>query len=522
MKNLLIGIFTILALPAIAQNQLVLDNTFATAGVHTNVTPKLADAIIDLALTDDGKIIGLVFTSDDFINGQVGLCKFNTNGTLDNSFGTNGISALHGAASKYSYGKKILIQTDGKILLATNSADTTSTNQNPEIMQIVRYNSNGSIDNTFGTSGVAIVPATGTYKYDVLADMALQSDGKILCCRQGDPSIVSSAIIRLNSSGAVDNTFGTSGVKILGSLIGEYLTAVAVNTDGTIIAGGYRGHSTGTNTYNYVLAYKLNTSGNLISTFGTSGKMIDSIAGYSTYSEKLIIQPDGKILFGGSKYPFGSNIAKSYILRTNSDGSRDLSFNSVGYNEFTYNNNDNALGNFVLNNDGSITALSPGYATAGSAYLSIYKIKANGTNDNTFNASTNYKHIPNYAVGDDGFGLAIQKNDAKILVSNADFNGTTINSFLLRFETQFPASLSNASAKAIKVYPNPSTDFINIDLVNNNNNATIIISNATGKIIYTQEVNKNTIISTANFAKGIYNISATIDNVSYNEAVLVK
>jgi uncharacterized delta-60 repeat protein len=521
MRHLFIGLFTILGMPVFAQNQLVLDNTFATAGVHSNVTPKPIDVVNDLIVTDDNKIIGLLSTSDDGTNGQTGLCKFNTNGTLDNTFGTNGISNLHGVLNKYTYSKKILVQPDGKILLACNSADTHYNNTNAEVMQLLRYNANGTIDNTFGTSGVAIVPASGTYKYDYFTDIALQSDGKILCCRQGDPSTITSAIIRLNTNGTIDNSFGTSGIKILGSLIGEYLTTVAVNTDGTIIAGGYRSYSTATNTYYYVMAYKLDASGNLMNTFGTSGKMIDSVAGHITYADKILIQPDGKILFGGSKYPFGGNTAKSYILRINSDGSKDLTFNSTGFNEFSYSNHDHALGNFALNADGSITIVTSGYDGVASNYLTLYKVKANGTNDNNFNAGTNYKHIGNHIVSDEGLGLALQKNDNKILVSNLEISGTTINSIVMRYETQFPASLNNAKAKAIKVYPNPSTDFIKIDLINNDN-ASIRIVDATGKTIYMQDVNKSTTINTANFAKGIYSISATIDNVSYHEAILIK
>ncbi len=127
-------------------------------------------------------------------------------GDLDSGFGTNGLinESFHGIISRHN---TVAVQPDGKIIAAVNSLTSNFTND----FTLVRYNSNGNIDTSFGTNGILYADVGG--KNDIVPTVLLQADGKIILVGQSrnarDRNIIS--IFRFNSDGTTDTSFGTSG-----------------------------------------------------------------------------------------------------------------------------------------------------------------------------------------------------------------------------------------------------------------------------------------------------------------------
>ena len=187
----------------------------------------------------------------------------------DPSFGNYGsvrtfISGGNDADRAYS----VAIQSDGKIVTAGYS----------QISQygafaLARYNTDGSLDNTFGTNGTArnYIPG-GDNSQDDAFSVAIQSDGKIVAAGASASHMNSDfafALARYNADGTLDNTFGTNGTvrSVIGSGSDDQAYSVAIQSDGRIVAAGF---STGGSGNAFSLA-SYNTDGSLDNTFGTNG-----------------------------------------------------------------------------------------------------------------------------------------------------------------------------------------------------------------------------------------------------------
>ncbi len=170
----------------------------------------------------DGKVIAAGEVDSDF-----GLARFNSDGTLDPSFGVGGkVTTAFGPTVKVH---AITIQGDGKILVVGN---TTSD------IAIARYNSDGSLDTSFDTDG-KVTTDFGLGRREFGYSVSLLSDGKILVGgyseAAGDADFI---LARYNSTGALDTSFDGDGrvVTDLGSL--DRAFAMFVQSDGKIILGG--------------------------------------------------------------------------------------------------------------------------------------------------------------------------------------------------------------------------------------------------------------------------------------------
>lgn len=134
------------------------------------------------------------------------LARYNTAGILDASFGNNGIDTISFPGSTFSKIQSVLVQSDGKILVG---GFNTNTGPFDYYFALVRYNTNGTLDNSFG------LVLTTVYGNCIAYSMAIQSDGKILEAGEEetvDPSIQNFAMVRYLPGGALDNAFGINGV----------------------------------------------------------------------------------------------------------------------------------------------------------------------------------------------------------------------------------------------------------------------------------------------------------------------
>ncbi len=155
------------------------------------------------AVQSDGKILNVGSVRNG--NFVFTLARLNTNGTLDTTFNSTGkVTKALGTSSAIPTG--IAIQSDGKIIAIGRAIETTY-----QVFYLVRYNSDGSLDSTFGTGGV-VSTAFGTVDDTPSAIVIQPSDGKILVAGQtSNGTRTSIALARYNTNGSLDTSFDSSG-----------------------------------------------------------------------------------------------------------------------------------------------------------------------------------------------------------------------------------------------------------------------------------------------------------------------
>ncbi len=305
-----------------------LDSTFGTNGTTTNYfsggglhLTAYIDCVNSVAIQSDGKIVAAGYSTGGSQGSAFSLARYNTNGSLDNTFGTNGTTTnyvymwLRGGNSPEDWASSIAIQSDGEIVAAGGSKDA----NNHYAFALARYNSDGSVDNTFvgqefclnGTTRNNINGGDGTY--DAANSVAMQSNGKIVAAGYSHGgSGYAFALARYNTDGSLDNTFGTNGTTRNaisgGDGTDDEAFSVGIQSDGKIVAVGFSHGSPG---YAFALA-RYNTDGSLDNTFGINGSTINCINGGNGEDDRansVAVQSDGKIVAAGFSKDASSKIA---------------------------------------------------------------------------------------------------------------------------------------------------------------------------------------------------------------------
>ncbi|MEO5572271.1 MAG: T9SS type A sorting domain-containing protein [Bacteroidia bacterium] len=264
-----------------------LDSTFGTNGIVTTAIGSYGDNANSIALQADGKIIAAGF-SDTSTGDFFALARYNSNGSIDTTFGDAGRVITHIGLSDDQI-NSIKLQSDGKII-----AGGYSYNGNDWDFALVRYNTNGSPDTSFGTNGI-VTTDIGSDD-NMLYSIALQSDGKIVGAGWAGLQFAGA---RYNTDGSLDNSFGSAGIVIAIIGVNDEADAVAIQTDGSIIFAGIS-HN-GTN-YDFGLI-RLQTDGSADSTFGTGGKVVTDFGNDNDYCLSVAIQSDNKIVAVGFSGP---------------------------------------------------------------------------------------------------------------------------------------------------------------------------------------------------------------------------
>lgn len=239
-------------------------------------------------------------------------------GQIDSSFGTNGV--VHHTFDQRNISAYYELQPDGKILVSGVQSDGNAGSQ--QFPFIARYNSDGSVDSTFGTFGTNKISNLGP---GILSSIFLMDNGKILCT--GSPNFGSNLIMRFDSTGAVDNSFGTNGVvqhSIPPGVNFFYDFKSVMRSDGKIVsvAPTFLGSN---NDKNVVLSC-FDTLGVLDTTFGTNGYYIDYNFVIGADRE-VVLQSDDKVIVAQQNL----NETEIRVARYNTNGSIDSTYGTNGY-----------------------------------------------------------------------------------------------------------------------------------------------------------------------------------------------
>ena len=395
-----------------------LDNTFGTNGKVTTPVGSSSDYGKAVAIQGDGKILVSGSSNNGGNNDDFALVRYNSDGTLDNAFGTGGkVTTAVGTGNNGDVGESVAIQSDGKIVVAGIADNGTSFD-----FALVRYNSNGSLDNTFGTNGI-VTTAIGSGT-DWGHSAAIQSDGKIVVAGISNNGVNNDfAIVRYNSNGSLDNTFGTGGkVTTAIGVAADEGYSVAIQSDGKIVVTGFS-HN-GTN--NDFALVRYNTDGTLDNTFGAGGKAITDFGG-TDEAYSVAIQSDGKIVGVGYSFTGGYNYFT--IVRYTSNGGLDNTFGTGGKVTNLIGNASNGY-SVAIQSDGKIVATGGSLSTFSSDFY-LTRCNTNGSMDNTF-GSSGIVSTDFTGTNDDGLSVTIQ-SDGKILVAGFSKVGFNFNFALARY-----------------------------------------------------------------------------------------
>ena len=303
--------------------------------------------LIETAIQPDGKI----FVAGDFriINGvnKNSLARFNTDGTLDMSFNTG--SGANDAIFSIAF------QSNGKIIVSglfTNYNGVT-------VGRIARLNTDGTLDQTFNTTGVGFNSNLGGN--NEISDVKVLPDDKIIIGGVFTTynGTAQNRLAKLNSDGSLDTTF------VVGTGPSSTVLVIETEADGDILIGGNFNNYNGTVSPRFA---RIKPNGAFDTTFviGT---------GAEQPVRSIVVQPDGKILVAGFFTVF-NNVSKNGITRLNTDGTQDSAFNVAGL--------DAVIISVALQADGKMIVGGSFTMIAGATRQCIARLNADGTHDGKF------------------------------------------------------------------------------------------------------------------------------------------
>jgi len=477
-----------------AQTDGSLDNTFGSGGKV--ITPvRTHDAVANsVAIQSDGKIVTAGWNYDGIYDNFI-LVRYNTDGTLDNSFGTGGIVITDLSSPTEAY--SLVIQNDGKIIIAGSDELSASFD-----FIVVRYNTDGTLDNSFGTAGVTTIDING--HEDRAFSLALQGKKIVAAGESSNGSNFDFALVRLDSNGVLDNTFGTAG-KVITSISSsdDKANSILIQPNGSIVVAGSSWN--GSNYDFTVVRYTAN--GALDNSFGTNGIAITDIANSDNFAYSVALQNDGKIVITGNS---GASNGDFVTVRYNTNGTPDNNFGTGGKVITDFNGTNDEPYAVAIQADGKIVVAGFTLIASSNLDFALARLNTDGTPDNTF--GTGGKVTTAIGTANDwATSMAIQ-SDGKIVVAGYvdDGAGTDDVAVVRYFINPLGINDMNGQSDKISLYPNPANNLITVSIPSIAKDDFISIFNMQGELIQQQPLlNTTSEINISNLASGMYVIKAT-------------
>ncbi|HEX8370596.1 MAG TPA: FG-GAP-like repeat-containing protein, partial [Pyrinomonadaceae bacterium] len=322
-----------------------LDSSFADGGVFRYAFSPVTDRLYGIALQPDGKIVAAGQAYLGVVNGSgdtaFAVLRLNPDGTFDGTFGNNGIVTTNFFTS-LDQATEVAIQPDGKIVASGWVTQGGDNNGVAYDFALVRYNPNGSLDASFGNGGIVFTDFNG--RGDLAQTSVLQPDGKIVLAGwvtvPTSPVHYDFGLARYNTDGTLDATFGNGGkvVTPIGNNLDELVRGIALAPGGKLVVTGdlYNPPVAGSGSgHRDLVVVRYNANGSLDASFDGDGRFVyDSNQGdRNEAGEDVVVQPDGKILIAGQSHLIqetGVSHTDMLVARLNVNGSFDNSFSGDG------------------------------------------------------------------------------------------------------------------------------------------------------------------------------------------------
>lgn len=297
-------------------------NGFITTNFTFAPQENYGEAIV---LQNDGKIVMAGYVKNNSLLTEIGLVRYNSNGTYDSTFGTSGLAtaqlsdSLSVPCSVQVYG--LTLQSDGKIVVCGNLF----TSSNFYDIFVARFLVNGSLDTSFGGIGyVLITPSNfssvfaptnfdNCFSNFVQIDSTSGIDNIVICgyIRVTPTNKYNIIMARYIPNGTLDGTFGTSGLvqtNFSTPAADKFGLSLAISNTGDYYVTGYQ-QTTPSPPDNKFIVAKFDNTGSIVAPFGSSGLVVISsfFTGSSDGAKSIKIQQDGKIVVAGTsiKQPTG-------------------------------------------------------------------------------------------------------------------------------------------------------------------------------------------------------------------------
>lgn len=345
------------------------------------------------ALQSNGKIVIAGSTAplaNSTNRGEFALARFNSDGTLDATFGNGGKVSTDFDVTHKDQANAVAVQSDGKIIAAGFTSFSGSDDNTDSAFALARYNADGTLDSSFGNGGKVVTNLSNpigfnTYYRESINALAIQSDGKIVATGTAFLNFTQSmdfTTVRYNTDGSLDSSFGQDG-KVFTNFTNstpsepnDSAGEIFIQNDGKIIVAGRVHHLA----FDCGIA-RYNGDGSLDSTFGQGGQIATNLvrqnSGNLGKETAMTVAANGKIILGGFTQTDGGN--HFALARFEANGNPDATFGNAGQ---ATTNLSGAIRSLKVQSDGKIIAA--GESPNGAGDFALVQFNNDGTLDATF------------------------------------------------------------------------------------------------------------------------------------------
>lgn len=357
-----------------------LDPTFGAAGLATVPSPDTQERIQDGLLLADESLLAVGHRVRPQVGTDAFLAKLLADGSLDLSFGEQGISEVDLPEVLNAAAQAVIAEPDGKVVaVGTVVGD----------VALARYNVDGSLDSSFGDEGIVITDIEGRLDEGVAA--VRLSDGRIaVAATSALANEERVAVLVYERDGSLDMMFGDGGISLVSAGVDQEARALLVDPNGELVVAGFARNNTAD-----FLALRLLSSGQLDAGFGNGGfATVDFEEGVDIVNA-VLRQPGGSIILLGQTR-LGSSIDFA-LARLTPGGILDTSFGTNGRTKTDLFFDQNAITGGILAADGRI--ITTGYSERGTIVDRNFAVVAYDAEGNVLPTGGTANFLP---LGDDG------------------------------------------------------------------------------------------------------------------------
>ncbi|MFK5983030.1 MAG: hypothetical protein QM499_08960, partial [Flavobacteriaceae bacterium] len=410
----------------------VLDPSFGDNGIVMMDFYSFRDYSFSISQQSSGKIIsaGQIQTENNIAQGS--LVRFQTNGSLDTSFGNNGIVLLDLGTYFYYYNTIFSLDNDELI------AGGTIGNWGEKDFIISKFMPNGDVDSGYGVNGNKIIDFLT--EDDFLLQI-IQHNGKTLAIgrsKMGSDYFISLA--KILSSGELDTDFGVNGILTLDINEGYFNSFSASLQDDNSIILSFTEDLTNNDRVNKII--KLFENGTIDNTFGNDGIIEIFFNNVNNIQSIIEVDSNNRILIMVTQSIELDEFSSS-ISRYTPTGNLDTSFGTNGF----YNFETSFYSQKIIVQPNSRILVGGGIPGFESSLFTLKRLFNNGTIDNSLNGNV-YGNFENSDF--------ILQDDGKILATGSSYWYDGPEDMVLVRYNNNPLSFSDNNINNLIVYPNPS------------------------------------------------------------------